>query len=80
MVIGGKNHLCYSMNVFPEKAWFGEDSVIRKKILGLRREVTGTDSADFAIGLRFDAVTACGFRKSGNLEELKKWLSRNNPC
>ncbi|MFA6569286.1 MAG: metabolite traffic protein EboE [Victivallales bacterium] len=78
MKIGGKNHLCYSMNVFPEKDWLREDSVIREKVLGLRREVTGSDSANFAIGLWLDAGTACEFRKKGNLDRLKKWLSGNN--
>ncbi len=78
MKIGGNNHLCYSMNVFPEKDWLREDSVIREKVLDLRREVTGSDSADFAIGLWFDAVTACEFRKRDNLDRLKKWLSGNN--
>jgi hypothetical protein len=78
MKIGGKNHLCYSMNVFPEKDWLREDSVIRKKIIDLRREVTGSDSAKFAIGLWFDAATACEFRKGKNLDKLKGWLSENN--
>ncbi len=66
------------MNVFSEKDWLGEDSVIRKKVLALRREVMGSDSADFAIGLWFDAATACEFRKSENLDNLKQWLSDNN--
>ena len=78
MKIGGNNHLCYSMNVFPEKDWFREESAIRKKVLELRREVTGSDSADFAIGLWFDAVTASEFHKKENLDRLKKWLSENN--
>ena len=78
MKIGRKNHLCYSMNVFPEKDWLSEDSVIRQKVLALRREVTGSDSAKFAIGLWFDANTACEFRKKRNLNKLKEWLSDNN--
>ena len=78
MKIGRKNHLCYSMNDFPEKDWLSEDSVIRQKVLALRREVTGSDSAKFAIGLWFDANTACEFRKKRNLNKLKEWLSDNN--
>jgi hypothetical protein len=77
MEIDIKRHLCYSMNVFPEKDWRREDAVIRAKILALRREVTGSDSANFAIGLWFDAATACEFRKKKNLDNLKKWLSDN---
>ena len=78
MKIRRKPNLCYSLNVFPEKDWIREDSVIRNKVLELRREVTGSDSADFAVGLWFDAATACGFRKKKNLDKLKKWLSGNN--
>lgn len=78
MKISEKRHLCYSMNVFPEKDWLGEDSVIRNKILALRREVTGSDSAKFAIGLWFDAGTSSEFRRKENLDNLKKWLSENN--
>jgi hypothetical protein len=78
MKTGMKNHLCYSMNVFPEKDWLRDDSAIRKKVLELRREVTGSDSAKFAIGLWFDAGTACEFRKKGNLDRFKGWLSDNN--
>ncbi len=66
------------MNVFPEKDWLREDSVIRAKVLALRREVTGSASAHFAIGLWFDAATACDFRKKKKLDNLKKWLSANN--
>lgn len=66
------------MNVFPEKDWLSGDSVIRNKILALRREVTGSDSAKFAIGLWFDAGTACEFRRKENLDNLKQWLSENN--
>ena len=66
------------MNVFPEKDWLREDSVIREKVLALRREVTGSDSANFAVGLWFDAGIACEFRKKENLDRLKEWLSGNN--
>ncbi len=78
MKIGDGKHLCYSMNVFPEKDWLSEDSEIRKKVLALRREVTGSDSAKFAIGLWFDARTACEFRRKKNLREFKEWLDGNN--
>ncbi len=78
MKLGRENHLCYSMNVLPEKDWLAERSLIREKVLALRREVAGSDSAKFAIGLWFDAETACEFRKKKNLDNLKKWLSDNN--
>ncbi|HCE47045.1 MAG TPA: hypothetical protein DET40_26150 [Lentisphaeria bacterium] len=78
MKINAKAHLCYSMNVFAEKDWLAEDSEIRKTVLRLRREVTGSDSAKFAIGMWLDAATACEFRKKANLQGFKKWLSSNN--
>ena len=78
MKVGRKNHICYSMNVFPDKDWLAGDSVIWAKVLELRREVTGSDFANFAVGLWFDAATACEFRKRENLGKLKKWLSGNN--
>ncbi|MFZ2656459.1 MAG: metabolite traffic protein EboE [Victivallales bacterium] len=78
MQINGKTHLCYSMNVFPEKDWLAADSEIRKKVLALRREVTGSDSAKFAIGMWVDAKTACEFLKKANLRKFKKWLDDNN--
>ncbi|HBC87764.1 MAG TPA: hypothetical protein DCZ94_12485 [Lentisphaeria bacterium] len=78
MQLTSNTHLCYSMNVFPEKDWLAENSEIRKKVLSLRRKVTGSDSAKFAIGLWFDAETACEFRRKAKLQEFKKWLSDNN--
>jgi len=76
--IDERKHLCYCMNVFPEKDWLAEDSQIRKRVLELRRKVTGSDSAKFAIGPWFDAVTACEVRKRAKLKEFKGWLDRNN--
>lgn len=78
MKIFSKSHLCYSMNVFPEKDWFSEKSIIRKKVLALKKEILKNKSAKFAIGLWLDASGIREFRKRENLLEFKRWLDDND--